>query len=115
MKQAVWFTATSVALVAVCGLVMTLIYETAADRRGIVAAGLLAVSVQLVSFGILKRAGQQNVFAGWGVGTLLRLLSLVVFALVITRRFGFPSTSATLSLALFLFVSTLVEPLFLKS
>jgi hypothetical protein len=52
--------------------------------------------------------------AGWGAGMLLRFLTLVLHALIGTRLMGFPPAPALLSLAAFFFVSTLIEPVFLK-
>jgi hypothetical protein len=50
---------------------------------------------------------------GWGVGTLVRVLSLVLYALIVVPAYGLPRSAALVSLVTFLFVSMLVEPLLL--
>ena len=55
-----------------------------------------------------------NMIAGWGAGMLLRFVTLVLHALVGIKVMGYPPAPALLSLAAFFFVSTLIEPVFLK-
>ena len=55
-----------------------------------------------------------NVIAGWGLGMMLRLIALVAFGLFGVRAFGLSLEPALLSMAGFFFVSTLIEPVFLK-
>jgi hypothetical protein len=50
---------------------------------------------------------------GWGLGALLRLITLAVYALVFVNALALPATAALISLATFFFLSTLVEPLVL--
>ena len=57
---------------------------------------------------------RDNLMAGWGAGVALRLVALAVYALVAVPRLGLPLTAALVSVALYLFLSTLVEPFFLK-
>ena len=45
----------------------------------------------------------------------MRLMALAAYALVVTRALGLPSAAALVSLAAFFFLSTVVEPLLLKS
>jgi hypothetical protein len=52
--------------------------------------------------------------AAWGAGSLVRLLTLVVYALLVVKTFGLSPAPALLSMAVFFFLSTLVEPLFLR-
>ena len=56
----------------------------------------------------------KNPLMGWGLGSLLRLLALVLYALVGVRSSGLAAAPALLSLAGFFFVSMLLESLFLK-
>ena len=53
--------------------------------------------------------------AGWGFGAIMRLLVFAVYVLVVVKAFALASPVAMVSLAVFLFASTLVEPLFLKT
>ena len=52
--------------------------------------------------------------ARMGVGALLRLLTLVVYALLAAKVFTMPLVAALISLAAFFFLSTLIEPLLIK-
>lgn len=115
MKQAGLFAIVSVVLVGLGAAVLVLLWDAPEARRAIAISAALALLVQAATFAIARGMAGRNVIAGWGLGSLLRLTVLVVFALVVAPRFGLPSAPATVSLALFLFVTTLVEPLFLKS
>ena len=115
MKQAVTFAVVSVVLIGLCAGVMLLLYPSAEAQRGVLIASFLALVVQLAAYAVIRGMGRRNVIAGWGIGAMLRFAVLIVFALVLVPRFALPSAPATISLALFLFVTTLVEPLFLKS
>ena len=75
----------------------------------------LAFAVQVIAGAIVKLSAKTNVIAGWGVGAVIRFLVLAVYALVFVKALGLPSTAALVSLAAFFFVSTLLEPLLLKS
>jgi hypothetical protein len=55
------------------------------------------------------------VMLGWGMGVLMRLVTLVAFALVFVKALGLPPSAALISLVIYFFVTTLVEPLFLAS
>jgi hypothetical protein len=75
---------------------------------------LVALVVQLLAFAVVRGMGPKHVIAGWGLGAALRLAVLSVFALLVVPRVGLPLTSAAVSLALFFFVTTVIEPLFLN-
>lgn len=88
----------------------------ASVRQALSVTAALAFLVQMVAFQIARMwARKQNVIAGWGIGIMLRFGVLVIFALVAAPRFGLPLSASLLGLATFLFVSTLIEPLFLKT
>lgn len=108
------FALVTAAVVVVGGWILTLVYPGEPARRAIFASALAAVGVQLVAFAIARRAaGKSNAIAGWGLGALLRMAVFAIYALVLVQALGLPSTPALISLAVFLFVSTLVEPLLL--
>ena len=115
MKQALAFAVVSSVLIGLCALAMSLVYGAAPERRAIAISAVVAVTVQLVAYAIARAMARRNVIAGWGMGAILRFVALAIFALVVVNRLGLPPAAATISLALFLFVSTLVEPLFLKT
>jgi hypothetical protein len=53
--------------------------------------------------------------ARMGTGALLRLLTVVVYAILAAKVIALPLVAALVSLAAFLFLSTLIEPLLIKS
>jgi hypothetical protein len=109
------FAIVGAAVIAVAGWVLTLVYGGAEARHAIVISAGVAFAVQLLAFAIMRLTAEKNVIAGWGLGALLRFLVFVVYVLVIVKAFALPATVAMISMAVFLFASTLVEPLFLKT
>lgn len=108
------FAAVGALVITAAGGVLALLYGGAAERHAIVISAVVAFVVQLVSFAILRLTAEKNLIAGWGIGAIIRFLVFVVYALVIVKSLGLPSSAAMISMAVFLFASTLVEPLFLK-
>jgi hypothetical protein len=115
MKRGWMFALVSVALVGVGAAVLMRVWIAPAEQDGIVAAAVTALVTQGVSFLIIRLMGPKQVIAAWGLGAILRVVILVVFALVVAGRFGLPLAPAAISLAVFLFVTTVVEPFFLTS
>jgi hypothetical protein len=103
-------TAIAVALVGAIGWG----FLSPAAREVLLASAALAVVVQLVAFGIARRFIRSNVMLGWGLGSLLRLVVLVVYAILVAKVWQAPVAPALLSLVTFLFVTTVFEPVFLK-
>lgn len=102
-------------IITAAGGVLALVYVDAPERQAIMISAVVAFVVQLVSFAILRLTAEKNVIAGWGLGAIIRMLVFVVYALVIVKALGLPASAAMISMAVFLFASTLVEPLFLKT
>jgi len=115
VKAIAIFAAVSLAIIVVVGGVMSLLYVTPDDRRAIVISGVIAFVVQMFAFSIARLVSRENVIAGWGMGALMRMLVLAVYAIVVVRALGLPSAPALVSLAAFFFLSTLVEPLLLNA
>jgi hypothetical protein len=99
---------------ATLGLLL-LLYHQPADRRAIIVGAVVSFAIQLVAFSVALAMAPTNVMAGWGAGAVLRLLALALYALLAVPQLGLPLTAALVSLALYLFLSTLIEPFFLKS
>jgi hypothetical protein len=55
-----------------------------------------------------------NMIAGWGVGMILRLITLGVVAFIVAPALALPSGAVLIALVSFFFLTTLVEPLFLS-
>lgn len=115
MRQIAGFSAVCLTLIAATLGLLHLLFRQPDERRALWIGAGIAVVVQLVAFLIARRMRQRNVFAGWGLGVALRFVALAVVALVVAPSLDLPLTAALVGLAMFLFVSTLVEPLFLKS
>lgn len=115
MSRGVRFAGTSVVLIGLAGAVLWMAYTFEAGRRAVTVAAVVALVVQGITWGIIRRMGPAQVMAAWGAGALVRAVALVAFAVLGPRVAGLPLEPAAISLAVFLFVTTLVEPLFLKS
>ena len=115
MRAFALFSGALVAIVLVSAWVMSLVWTTPeADRAVTISAGV-AVVVQLLGFALLRITERKHRIAAWGIGALIRFLVLGVYALVVVKALGLPMAPALLSLAVFFFLSTLVEPLLLNA
>jgi hypothetical protein len=96
------------------GWLLTAAFPGPRDAAAIRTSAVVALVVQLVAFAITRSVAPRHLIAGWGAGSLLRFLTLGVYALLAVKVFGLAPVAALVSLAAFLFLSTLIEPLFLK-
>jgi hypothetical protein len=103
------FAAAAAVTIAALAGILALFFRTPAERHAVVVSGVVALVVQVVAFAAIRAAGQRRLLAAWGAAGGLRLLTLVVYGLGAVRTFGLPAEAALLSLATFLFVTTLVE------
>jgi hypothetical protein len=113
VKRTLAFGAACLLITAAALGVMLLLFQDPAERRALWLGAGVAVAVQLATFAVARAMRHRNVIAGWGLGVALRFAALGVFALVVVPRLHLPLTAALLGMAVFLFLSTLVEPLFL--
>jgi hypothetical protein len=82
--------------------------------RAVWSSAVLAFVVQLISFAIARQFVATNPIAGFGLGSLLRFGVLILHGVVGVKALSLVQMPALLSLVAFLFVTTLVEPFFLK-
>ena len=75
----------------------------------------VAFVAQVVTYVVARRFVGSNPIVGWGIGSVIRFAVVLVFAFVGVKALGLVMAPALLSLVGFLFVTMLVEPLFLKS
>jgi hypothetical protein len=113
VRKGIAFALVSTALIALGTLVLWFLFTDPISRRALLISAGLALGVQIATFALVRSA-KKNVFAAWGVGALIRFVVLIAYGVLAPRAMGLPIDVALLSLALFLFVSTVVEPLFLK-
>lgn len=115
LKSVAGFMAVQVVIVLALAVIMQRFVWTGADAaKAIQASAWLAVVVQLFTFAIARLVARQQVMAGWGLGVLLRFASVAFWAFLGIKALGLVAGPALLSLVVFFFVSTLVEPLFLN-
>ncbi|WP_310569905.1 hypothetical protein [Gemmatimonas sp.] len=109
------FTAAQVTLVVVAAYVMQrFVWTDPASAGAVRASAWLAVVVQTFTFAIAMLVARTQVMAGWGLGVLLRGATLAFWAFLGADALGLPSTPALVSLVVFYFVSTVIEPIFLN-
>lgn len=84
------------------------------DRQAVWASASLAFVVQMVAFMVVRVLPAKDVMLGWGLGAMLRLVSVVIFGVFVAKVWRAPVAPALISYAAFLFVTTVVEPVFLK-
>lgn len=113
MKAFLGYGLVSLAVIAAIAAI-SMSFTSTAGRQGILAAAVLALGIQLIAFTVARTLQARHLLLGWGLGSLLRLAALVVFAVVAAKLWTVPLTPTLLSFAAFLFVTTVFEPLFLK-
>jgi len=111
IRAIVLYLLVAVMLTAASGWVLLLIYPGDAAQKAILTSALIALSIQLVAFILLLLFKTRNVMAGWGLGALLRFGGLGVYAAIPRNVLGLDMNTALVSLACFLFLSMLIEPL----
>jgi len=90
------------------------VWTDAAGVAAVRASAWLAVIVQTFTFAIARLVARQQVIAGWGLGVMLRFASVAFWGFLGIKALGLETGPALISLVMFYFVSTLVEPLFLN-
>lgn len=81
--------------------------------RAVWSSAVIAFAVQLLAFAIARPFVKTNPIAGWGLGSLVRFAVVMLHAFVGVPALGLASGPALISLVGFLFVTMIVEPLFL--
>jgi len=106
----------TVGVVIVAGVLLSLAFRGPDDASAVWLSGVVAIAVQLAAFSLSRVVGVgNNITARMGAGALLRLLALVAYALVVVLVLKLPAVAALVSLATFFFLSTVIEPLLIKS
>lgn len=85
-------------------------------RRGVVAAALVALPVQIASFALMQRfRGQVDRFLiAWVGGTVLRMLTIGFVAFVVVRSGSGNVMPTLVALASFFFGLLLLEPIYFR-
>ena len=113
MRPFALYAAACVAIIAVIGGISALFTE-GLGRQAVLASAVLALVIQLLAFTVARMFKDRHVFVGWGMGSAMRFVALALYAVIVAKLWGAPVMAALLSFAAFLFVTTVIEPLFLK-
>ena len=118
MKRWLRYMAVSAGVVGVLGALIVLVFGgdvlpplAVAAAIGLVVQALAAVLL----FGTGDAADPSRFMVGWAGGALLRMMAVMATGLWLTRTEAVAAAPALLGLVTFLFVLTLIEPLFLKT
>lgn len=114
MKRLLSFAGLSLVLIVGLAWMLTRFWPDPQAAQAIWFSAGIALAIQVVGFFFARLFMSANMIAGWGSAMLLRFVTLALHALVGIRVMGFPPAPALLSLAAFFFVSSLIEPVFLK-
>ena len=106
---------TAVALTGLTGAITTQLVAASAVRAVWLGAGV-AFAVQLVAFAALVALRDRGTLfmVGWAGGMFLRFSAVGALAFWLSRTDAFPRAAALISLAGFVFMLLLLEPLFLR-
>ena len=114
MKRFVLFALAVAALIVAMAVGISLAVKDAGAVHAVWVSAWLAVAVQCAAFAFTRVVQPAQVLAAWGGGMLLRFMAVAAYALLGVKAMGLAQAPALLSFAAFLFVTTLVEPVFLK-
>lgn len=109
------YTAVVLGVVVVGGLLLSLAFRGPGDSSAIWLSGAVTLVVQLAAFAVGRVAGQAGLMARMGAGALIRFVALAAYSLIVLLVLKLPPMAALVSLATFLFLSTLLDPLLIKS
>jgi hypothetical protein len=113
MKVFAGFTLAAAALIGASMGALMLVFTTPADRDALKLTAVVAFGVHLVAFAFARLLKGRNVWVAWGVGSLLRFGTLLLYAVLVVKVLALPLVPALIGCATFLFLPTLIEPLLL--
>lgn len=115
MRQVLSFAGLSAVLVLGGAWGIVLLRPEPGVAKAVWTSAAIALVTQLVAYGVARQFVAANPTAAWGIGSLIRFAVLLVYAFVGAGALGLESGPALFSLAGFLFVTMVIEPLFLKN
>ncbi|HEU4990847.1 MAG: hypothetical protein KGL93_07905 [Gemmatimonadota bacterium] len=92
---------------------LMLLFPSAADHEALELTAVVAFAVHVAAFAAARMLRRGNLWVAWGVGSVLRLGALVVYAALVVKVLALPPAPALIGCATFLFLPTLIEPLLL--
>ena len=103
-----------VTLVSLVGWLLAQAFRGPGDAAAIRLSAVVVIVVQLAAFGMTRLMAPRGIIAAWGAGSLMRFVVLAIYALLVVKVLAMPAVAALLSIAVFFFLTTLVEPLLLR-
>ena len=113
-----FFAGVSAALIVIATVVLRSYFRTVVEHRAMLISAGLAFAVQLGSYALLRparsgRGAPGELLLRWGVGAVMRLLVLVLYA-PLARVMFLSLDAALVSLVTFFFMTMMAEPLLLE-
>ena len=104
-----------VGVVLVAGALLSFVFRGPGDAAAVWTSGIVAIGLQLAAFSLGRVVGGAgSLVARMGLGALIRFVGLVGYALLVIFVLKLPAAAALISLAVFFFLSTVIEPLLIK-
>ena len=113
MRATAFYAAATLAVVVLGGWLLGLHYGSPAERRAVWTSAAIALVLQVAAFAFARATAKKNVLAGWAAGAALCMAAVAVLGFS-ARSLGLPLEAALVSLASFLFVTEIIEPLLLR-
>ena len=114
MRRFGGFIAITIAVAGLGAWIITRVVPGEDVSRSVWTSAITVVIVQALAFWLVRMMQPANVMAGWGLGMMLRAVALVAFGFFGVKALGLSMEPTLLSMAGFFFVSTVIEPVFLK-
>src|SRR5687767_7436503 len=118
VKSVALFTAVTAAIIFHAWLLLRLVFTSDAQHQALLLSAGLAFAVQVGAFAFLApgksgAAAPGELLLRWGMGAVLRLVVLVMFAVLATVM-KLPLDAALVGLATYFFLTMIAEPLLLN-
>jgi hypothetical protein len=112
------FGVVSAALIVIATVILRMYFRTVDEHRSMLVSAGLAFAVQLGTYALLRpgRSGQSvpgELLIRWGIGAVVRLLVLVLYA-PLARVMFLSLDAALVSVVTFFFLTMMAEPLLLE-
>lgn len=107
------FALAAAAMIGAAMAALMLLFRGPGDRQALELTALIVFGVHLVAFASARLLKGRNIWLAWGAGSVLRLGTLVIYAVLVVKVLAVPLVPALVGCATFLFLPTLIEPLLL--